>query len=61
MARAKNPEKGIPKTAKIHPDTVDALERLAKKDSISLSAMIDKACTSYAKRRGEIKVEPAAA
>lgn len=47
MPKARNPQKGVPTTARIHPHVLAALRKLARKHKRRVSAEIDYACESW--------------
>lgn len=54
MPRAKNPHKGVPTTARIHPEVHRAIEKIAKNNKRKTSSEIDYACEAWARAHGEL-------
>lgn len=54
VPKPRNPNKGIPKTARLHPVVLDAMKACARASKRKLSEEIDIACEFYARTKGQL-------
>jgi predicted transcriptional regulator len=55
MPQPRNPKKGVPTTARIHPEVLRALKRLGKRLKLKPSHMINCAVEKFVRTHGELK------